>query len=164
MSKPAIRPALVTVALVGALAASGCATLIGAGPSELEVNVTEPRRDVEVRIENLSNGETIIQRQPEFTVDLSRAADYQVTVRSPFYTTREVRIGRSIRPVFWLNILNGGLGMIVDAATSQMWQHGPRKVEIRLERARQGAGGEWVQPIVLTSGLGREVIEAPIIR
>lgn len=164
MSKHPLRPILMTLALASAIAASGCATLMGGGPSDLDVNVTEPRRDVEVRIENLATGETIIQRQPEFTVTLSRAADYQVTVRSPLYTTREIHIGRSIRPVFWLNVLNLGLGMIVDAATSQMWQHGPQKVDVRLERARRGANGEWVLPIVVSSGLGREVIEAPIIR
>lgn len=155
---------LLTTVLTTAVLTSGCATLIGGGSSELDVDVAEPRRDLEVRIENLSSGETIIQRQPEFSVSLSRASDYKVTVRSPLYRTQEVQIGRSIRPVFWLNVLNLGVGMIVDAATSQMWQHRPQKVNIRLERARQGSNGDWVLPIVVSSGLNREVHEALIVK
>ena len=156
---------LLATALTSAVLSNGCATLIGAGPSEVHVNVQEPRHDLEVRLEGLQNGETIIQRVPEFTVPLNRSSDYKVTVRSPLYRTQEIRIGRSIRPVFWLNFITVvPLGMIVDAVTHAMWEHTPDRLTVRLEPARQGSDGSWVVPIVVSSGLSREVYEAPIIR
>ncbi len=155
---------LFTTALMAATLSSGCATLIGGGPSEFSVNVQEPRQDLEVRIVALSNDETIIQRVPEFTVPLSRGSDYKVTVRSPLYQTKEITIGRQLRSVFWLNFLTVlPVGMIVDAATSNMWEHRSQKVTIRLERARQGSNGKWVLPIVVSRGLSHEVHEAAII-
>lgn len=156
---------LLATALTTAVLTSGCATLIGGGPSEISVNVQEPRRDLEVRLEGIQSGETIIQRTPEFTVPLKRSSDYKVTVRSPLYQTQEIRIGRSIRPVFWLNFITVvPLGMIVDAVTSNMWEHTPNRVTVTLEPARQGSNGDWVVPIVVTSGFQREVYEAPIVR
>ncbi len=157
---------LLPAALIAAALTSGCATILGGGPSEFGVNVEEPRQDLEVRLEGIQNGEMIIQRVPEFTVPLSRGSDYKVTVRSPLYQTQEIRIGRSIRGAFWGNFLLLPLfpiGMGVDALTSNMWEHTPQKITVRLERARQGLNGEWVLPIVITRGLAREVYEAPIL-
>lgn len=146
---------------------SGCATLLGGGPSQFSVDVQEPRRDLEVRLEGLSNGEVIIQRVPEFTVSLSRSSDYRLTVRSPLYQTQEIRIGRSIRGAFWANLLLLPLfpvGMGVDAYTGNMWEHHPQKVTIRLEPARKGSSGNWVLPVVVSSGLKQSVYEAPILK
>lgn len=160
MSKHHLAAALVSTVLL-----SGCATLIGGGSSPFSVNVEEPRRDLEVRLEGIQSGETIIQRVPEFTIPLQRSSDYTITVRSPLYQTKEIRIGRTIRPIFWLNFITVvPIGMIVDAATSNMWEHSPDKVNVRLEPARQGSNGDWVVPIVVSSGLKREVYEAPIIK
>jgi hypothetical protein len=156
---------LLATVLTTAVLSSGCATVLGGGASEFSMNVEEPRQDVEVRIEEAGNGETLIRRTPEFTVPLKRGSDYAITVRSPQYTTKEIRIGRNIRGLFWLNFLTVvPVGMIVDAATSNMWEHTPQKVNVRLEPARQGSNGEWVVPIVLSSGLSREVYEAPILK
>jgi hypothetical protein len=156
---------LLPAALIAAALSSGCATILGGGPSEFSMNVEEPRRDLEVRIEEAGNGETLIRRTPEFTVPLKRGSDYTITVRSPQYTTKEIQIGRNIRGLFWLNFLTViPVGMIVDAVTSNMWEHSPQKVNIRLEPARQSSNGEWVVPIVLSSGLSREVYEAPILK
>ncbi len=160
MSKPLLATALATAVL-----SSGCATLIGGGASQFTVNVQEPRRDLEVRLEGIQSGETIIQRVPEFTVPLQRSSDYKVTIRSPLYKTKEIRIGRSIRPIFWLNFITViPIGMIVDAATSNMWDHSPDKLNVRLEPARQSQNGEWVVPVVVSSGFHQEVYEAPILK
>lgn len=159
MSKRLLAAALGTALLTG-----GCATLIGGGPAEFHVNVSEPRQDLEVRIAPVSGGEALIRRTPEFTVSLARSTDYTVTVRSPLYETQEIRIGRSIRPIFWLNFLSVlPFGMIVDAVTSNMWEPSPQQVTFRLERARQGSNGDWVLPIVLVDGLTRKTYEAPIL-
>ena len=156
---------LLATALATAVLSSGCATLIGGGSSQFAMNVEEPRRDLEVRLEGVQSGETIIQRVPEFTVPLQRSSDYKVTVRSPLYQTKEIRIGRSIRPIFWLNFITVvPIGMIVDAATSNMWDHSPSRLNVRLEPARQGQNGDWVVPIVVSSGLQSEVYEAPILK
>ncbi|MNK59343.1 hypothetical protein D3C87_784460 [compost metagenome] len=159
-----MKRVLFATALAGAVLSTGCATLIGGSPSEVSVNVQEPRKDLEVRLQGIQSGETIIQRVPEFTVPLNRSSDYKVTVRSPFYQTQEIRIGRNIRPIFWLNFLTVvPLGMIVDAVTHNMWEHSPNRVTVRLEPARQGSNGDWVVPIIVSRGLSREVYEAPII-
>lgn len=164
MSKPIHTTALAAVVLSTTVISTGCATLIGGGPSEFSVNVQEPRRDLEVRLVGLANNETIIQRTPEFTVPLDRGSDYKVTVRSPSYKTQEITIGRSIRPVFWLNFLTVlPVGMLVDAMNGAMWEHNPKQVTVKLERERQGANGQWVLPIVVSSGLSRQVYEAPIL-
>lgn len=156
---------LLATALAAAVLSSGCATLIGGGPSQFAVNVEVPRRDLEVRLEAVSTGETIIERVPEFTVPLQRGTDYKVTVRSPQYQTQEIRIGRTIRPIFWANFITVvPVGMIVDAVTGNMWDHAPNQIKVRLQPARQGKNGDWVVPIVVSQGLQQETYEAPILK
>ena len=46
-----------------------------------------------------------------------------VRLQDDRYNPTEVRAGRSIRGVYWVNILNSGVGFLIDWMTGAMWTH-----------------------------------------
>lgn len=151
MLRKPVLAALATALLV--TSAAGCATILGGSPETLTISLEEPVSDAEIVITGLNNGERFVKRGPNTVVQLSRSTDYQITVKAAGYQTEDVIIRRNIRSLFWLNICCGGIvGLVVDYATGNMYEHDRTSVSVRLEPVRKSFYGDYsVIPLVFTN-------------
>lgn len=122
----------------GGLFFTGCATLMNPGPSFLDVEVDKPAKACKVTIRSLGSvtGERdlITRFGNSFVVELSRNADYRVSVESDGYHSEDIIIRRSVRPVFFANCCVGGIiGMGIDFFTGSMWEHSKDRAMFKLE-------------------------------
>lgn len=130
-----------------------CATILGGAAENLTVTVEEAPANTEVTIIGLTNGERFTRRGATASLQLSRATDYQISVKAAGYHTEDVIIRRNIRNLFWLNLCCGGVvGMVVDFATNNMYEHDRTNVTMRLEAVRKSQFGDFsVLPVHFTN-------------
>lgn len=123
---------LIQSSLSLSLLVTGCVSIVDGGPSWLEVE-TNPE-NVEVSLTKLHNDVTTELVTP-FRVELDKGSDYQLVIDTPNYRSEQVFIDRKINGWFWGNILLGGpIGMAIDYANDNMWEHNPTLITLDLQR------------------------------
>ncbi|MBF0208438.1 MAG: hypothetical protein HQK53_16285 [Oligoflexia bacterium] len=105
---------------------SSCATMFNNSPQSINVNTADGKKDVAIQV-TTSSGVYTTTIPSAVTADASSKG---VTVRvvDKKYIPTTVEVNRSVTPSFWANFLWGfafPVGMIVDAATGNMWKYDP---------------------------------------
>jgi len=145
-----VRKLSIAIVLGGCAALSGCATILHNGPRTVSVGSTPA--GAKVTIYNRDN--TLVRQETTpFIVQLPtqykyfKGEEYRLEFALPGYKPAEVKLGPSLSPWYWGNILLGGLvGMlIVDPLTGAMYDLSPDKVQQPLTPAqaevlREGRG------------------------
>lgn len=110
-----------------AIFASGCSTMINGKTQKITVNSNV--KDAEIT----ANGQ-LIGRTP-FTGLIERNSNTTFTIRKEGYEAKSVTLDTAIEPVFWGNIIIGGvLGSTTDLATGAMYKYAPGTIQIDLEK------------------------------
>lgn len=145
------------------LVSTGCASILSGGPSWLGVE-TKPE-NIKIRLVGLQNGETINNTTP-CRIELNRNSDYKLTIETPNYQSEEVIIRRHIQGWFFGNILLGGIvGMVIDAASSNMWDHNQHLIDLdltSLETAPEKISLYLPIELITEGDLGTQLVYVPI--
>lgn len=115
---------------------SGCSSIM-CGPRQ-SVSIGSKPTGAEVIIYD-SRGEIVNKETTPCTVSLSRqahewvtAANYVVLVRKEGYAPVQVPLTGCVNRAYYANIMNGGIGYIVDPMTGCMWSLYPPNVDTKL--------------------------------
>ncbi len=110
----------VTMAASGLLL-SACATMFADRDQTITLNPSqEAGNGAEVLVTSSSGTQRV---QLPATINVQGAEDRVVVrVQDERYEPAESRVGRSVRGVYWVNILNGW-GFLIDYLTGAMWRH-----------------------------------------
>jgi hypothetical protein len=119
------------LALTGIIVASllsGCATILKDSTHPITVNSNVD--DAEVLVNGTKIGET------PFIGRIQRGKNpATLVVRKDGYRSKSVILDSEVEPVFWVNILSGGvLGSTTDYASENMWKYAPQTLNIDLEK------------------------------
>lgn len=109
-----------------ALASTGCSTILNGKTQSISVDSNV--KGAEVLINQVVVGQT------PFTGQAPRGQAPQITVRKAGYETKTVVAETGFEPVFWGNILIGGvLGSTTDNATGSMYKYAPATFNVELK-------------------------------
>jgi PEGA domain len=127
---------------------SSCASIVAGGPSVLQTNSNPAGATVTAK--GLSNSETLRGQTPtSFT--LNKGSDYELTFELEGYRSEVIVVRRTINGWFWGNFLLGLVPMIIDAATSNMWQHTMSIAEVDFTTQTANTDGSiTAQAVVIT--------------
>jgi hypothetical protein len=116
---------LIAAAALVLLAVSGCSTIVNGKVQTVTINSNIAGAQVAV------NG--IPVGQTPFTGSVVRSNKTVVTVSKDGYESKTVTLDTNIEPIFWGNIIIGGvIGSTTDAATGSMYKYAPGTLEIDL--------------------------------
>ena len=105
---------------------TGCASILKG--SEQPVNINSNVDEAEVLI----NGQ-MVGRTP-FSGTIQRKSKTVLIVQKTGYMSRSIVLDTGIEPVFWVNILIGGVfGSTTDFATGSMWKVSPNTYNVDLK-------------------------------
>lgn len=115
--------------LSGSLAlVCGCASIVRGSTEQVSINSNVNGAEVNV------NG-VLVGKTP-FTGKIKRGSSTAVSVSKPGFETKTVTLDTSIEPIFWGNIIIGGvLGSTTDLATGSMYKYSPATIQIDLVKA-----------------------------
>ncbi len=100
---------------------SACATMFGSDQTITITPSQEAGNGARVVVESSSGTQRV---QLPATVSVRSGPDRVVVrIEDERYDHREVRSGRSVRGVYWVNILNIPVGFFVDYLTGTMWKY-----------------------------------------
>lgn len=109
----------------------GCATILKGDMQPISVNSNVD--DAEVYINGSKVGETPFIGQVKRTKTLST-----LEVKKDGYKTKKIMLDTSVEPVFWVNLLSGGVfGSTTDYATESMWKYAPSTINLDLEPVKK---------------------------
>lgn len=109
----------------------GCATILKGDMQPLSVNSNVD--GAEVYIDGSKVGET-----PFIGQVMRKKNASTLEVRKKGYVTKKVILDSSIEPVFWVNILSGGVfGSTTDYASESMWKYAPSTINLDLETKKK---------------------------
>ena len=110
----------VTMAASGLLL-SACATMFADREQTINLNPSQQEGDGVQVVVSSSSGTQRVQLPATVNV---RSGEDRVIIRlqDDRYELTEVNVGRSIRGVYWVNILNGW-GFLIDYLTGAMWRY-----------------------------------------
>jgi hypothetical protein len=121
-----LKRIFLSLALVGLATVSGCSSIVNGKSQSISINSNV--KDAEITF----NGQTV-GRTP-FTGLVPRSSAAQVTLTKAGYKSKTVTMDTSIEPIFWGNIIIGGvLGSTTDASTGNMYKYNPATISIDLE-------------------------------
>jgi PEGA domain len=134
--------------VVSAFFLSSCASIVAGGPSVLQANSNPAGATVTAK--GLNNGESLSGQTPtSFT--LNKGSDYELTFELEGYRSEVIVVRRTINGWFWGNFLLGLVPMIIDAATSNMWQHTMSIAEVDFTMQTANTDGSiTAQAVVVT--------------
>jgi hypothetical protein len=97
---------------------TGCASLLNAGPSPVQVVVEPPAAVVTVTRDDGRLAATLTG--PANVLALDKAHDYGLRIDGAGYRGQDLRIGRQVAPAFWGNValLLGGLALQLPGLTA----------------------------------------------
>ena len=122
--KNPIKLILSTLA-VGILA--GCASIMSGTTQVISVNSNVNGADVKV------NGSSV--GQTPYTGQIKRGKDTTIEVSKAGYGTQTVATSTHLEPVFWGNIIFGGvIGSTTDLATGACWEYSPSSYYVNLNQ------------------------------
>ncbi len=116
---------------------SGCATITNDEQQKLSFSSTPKGADV------LINGQEV--GTTPVTMNWERQnKDLHVQFKKEGYKTASTTISPGIDPIFWGNIIIGGVvGSTTDAATSKMWEYEPDSYHLKLEPEGKASLEAW---------------------
>ena len=113
--------------LVAAIFFSGCASVMHG--TRQPVTFSSQPSEAQVYLDGELKGVTPI------TIDLERGKYSSLTISKEGYATQNKAIGDKIDPIFWGNIIIGGVvGSSTDAGTGAMYQYDPNSYFIELQK------------------------------
>lgn len=102
---------------------TGCATIVS-GKTQ-NVTIDSNVKDAEVVVEGAVLGYT------PYTGPIKRGKDTTLLLRKPGYENKTVTLNTEVEPVFWGNILCGGVfGSTTDYSTGSMYKYSPATINI----------------------------------
>ena len=113
--------------LLGALAATGCASILNSSPGDL--NVTSVPEGADVALDELDPS---CQTPCELEI---KPARYELHVKKAGYKPETVALVKRMSPWFWVNFVMGPgvlVGMGIDALTGSIFRLSPKEVKVRL--------------------------------
>lgn len=106
---------------------AGCASIVS-GTSQV-VSVNSNIDQAEVRVNGTTVGKT------PYSGQIKRGKDTVVEVSKPGYGTQSTTLSTKLEPIFWGNIIFGGLvGSTTDLATGACWEYAPASVYVNLNQ------------------------------
>lgn len=121
-------------ALFASLFLAGCGTMIS-GPDHL-IHVDSEPRGAKVTLLGSYMGETpltvAVPRRGWGMESAPRPDNPTLVLELPGYVSAGVELRRYMNPATWLNLLNLGLGMIVDGSTGAFWAFWPDRALVRM--------------------------------
>lgn len=104
---------------------TNCASIVK-GTDQL-VSIDSNVRDAEIVVNGAVVGKT------PFNGKISRSSDTIVTLRKDGYTAKSVTLNTEVEPVFWGNIIFGGvLGSTTDLSSGAMYKYSPSNINVDL--------------------------------
>lgn len=118
---------LIAVSALTLLAATGCSTIVK-GKDQV-VTINSNIEDAQITVNGVPVGKT------PFTGPILRDSKTVVSVSKDGYVTKTVTLDTAIEPIFWGNIIIGGvLGSTTDMSTGSMYKYAPATIQIDLEK------------------------------
>ncbi len=108
----------ISLGLVLTFLISGCSTMYNSGSQSIRVFGKEGTKVLVTTPDG-----TYDSKLPTTVVAEPGWEDVTVKVDDGKYEPSSNKVGKSITPSFWANILNGGLGMLVDLGTGKLWKY-----------------------------------------
>lgn len=122
-----MKALLVAVSVVVLFSATGCSTVVN-GKKQI-VTINSNVADAQVIVDGVLVGKT------PFTGEIPRASKAMVQVTKDGYISKTVTMDTNFEPIFWGNILIGGvLGSTTDAASGSMYKYAPGTIQVDLEK------------------------------
>lgn len=113
------------IAVTGALALGGCATLTSGTTQRVHFESTPPGAKA-----TLSHGAEL---QTPGYLELPRSRTYDVVIEKPGYLPAHTHIGQGTNPAMFGNLLLGGLiGLLIDSSTGAAYVLEPERVSVVL--------------------------------
>ena len=100
---------------------SSCATVFNSG-SQTILAKSSNDKPIEVVI-NTSNGTYSTKLPTTIVSEPNSFTKVSIEVKDACYEPITIMAGRSITPSYWVNILNYGVGYLVDYLTGTMWKY-----------------------------------------
>lgn len=117
---------LILTAFAAAILA-GCASIVSGTSQVISVNSNVNAADVKV------NGSLV--GQTPYTGQIKRGKDTVIEVSKAGYGTQSVATSVKLEPIFWGNIIFGGLiGSTTDLVTGACWEYAPASYYVNLNR------------------------------
>lgn len=115
------------VLFASVITATGCSTIVNGTKQPVSINSNVPSADITVN--GISIGQT------PYAGPIARSSKAVVQVSKEGYVTKTATLDTSFEPIFWGNIIFGGiLGSTTDAASGSMYKYAPATVQIDLEK------------------------------
>jgi hypothetical protein len=106
---------------------SGCSSIVNGQAQTITINSNVS--DAQVTVNGVIAGRT------PFTGMVKRAGQTVVSVSKDGYVTKTITLDTSIEPIFWGNIIIGGVvGSTTDLATGSMYKYAPGTIQVDLEK------------------------------
>lgn len=122
-----MKALIIAVSALALLATTGCSTIIKGKDQVVTINSNV--EDAQITVNGVPVGKT------PFTGPILRNSKTVVGVSKDGYVTKNVTLDTSIEPIFWGNIIIGGvLGSTTDASTGSMYKYAPATIQIDLEK------------------------------
>jgi hypothetical protein len=141
---------------------TGCATLLGGGPSQ-SVTVNAEPAGTSFVVKSSSGLQMAAGTAPQI-IRLPRRNEYQVDFTVPGYQPQSVVLTRGVNGWIWGNLVIGWIvGFIVDFATGSAYKLEPAVVQVALQpRSGEGTESEAHAVVRLLDMRGRVISEARV--
>ncbi|MDH5232303.1 MAG: PEGA domain-containing protein [Gammaproteobacteria bacterium] len=107
---------------------SGCASIVIGKQQDVSINSNVQGADIIVNGMNIG--------QTPYNGPIQRSSATTVTLKKSGYVEKTVQLDTSIEPMFWGNIIIGGVfGSTTDSATGSMYKYNPATIQIDLAQA-----------------------------
>ena len=127
LSAPMKNHVKLILSLVAAGLLAGCASIVSGTAQVVSINSNVNGADVKV------NGSQV--GQTPYTGQIKRGKDTVIEVSKPGYGTQTVATMTHLEPIFWGNIIFGGvLGSTTDLVTGACWEYAPASYYVNLTR------------------------------
>lgn len=116
------------------LSTSGCATLLGGGPTQAVSLRSDPAGATFVV--RSSSGLQMSSGTAPQQITLSRKNEYEIEFSAPGYQTQRLSLIKGLNGWVWLNLVAGGVvGGAVDVISGAAWKLEPAIVDIKMVSA-----------------------------
>jgi len=112
----------IAISFTGIVGLCSCATIINNYPQEVTID-TDSEQPVAIQVSQ--NNDKLYTGNTPTKLKIKPASHKALNVRviDPCYKSNAITVEESVKPIFWLNALNWGVGAIVDYSTGSMWRY-----------------------------------------
>ena len=112
---------------IGFFALSGCATILSGSDQPVTIQSSPEGADI------LMNG--IVMGTTPFTMNVTRDSNTMLSIKKEGYKTETQLMNTKLNPMFWGNILFGGLlGSTTDTVSGASREYAPGVIFVKLEK------------------------------